>query len=71
MFATDIAARGLDFQALDWVVQLDCPESAASYIHRVGLCHEKLRKPFCGAPFWTHESHLFTDNPCFCFEMLF
>nr|CAD7423751.1 unnamed protein product [Timema monikensis] len=36
LFATDIAARGLDFPAVDWVVQLDCPEDAHTYIHRVG-----------------------------------
>ncbi|OZJ05283.1 hypothetical protein BZG36_01938 [Bifiguratus adelaidae] len=36
LFATDIAARGLDFPAVDWVIQLDCPEDADTYIHRVG-----------------------------------
>ncbi|KAJ3071370.1 ATP-dependent RNA helicase dbp4 [Podochytrium sp. JEL0797] len=36
MFATDIAARGLDFPAVDWVIQLDCPEDVSTYIHRVG-----------------------------------
>jgi len=36
LFATDIAARGLDFPALDWVVQADCPEDVAAYIHRAG-----------------------------------
>ncbi|KAJ0404731.1 hypothetical protein ATCC90586_008351 [Pythium insidiosum] len=36
LFATDIAARGLDFPQVDWVVQLDCPEDTANYIHRVG-----------------------------------
>ncbi|XP_002974028.2 DEAD-box ATP-dependent RNA helicase 32 [Selaginella moellendorffii] len=36
MFATDIAARGLDFPTVDWVVQADCPEDVATYIHRVG-----------------------------------
>ncbi|XP_022089940.1 probable ATP-dependent RNA helicase DDX10 [Acanthaster planci] len=36
LFATDIAARGLDFPAVNWVVQLDCPEDASTYIHRVG-----------------------------------
>lgn len=30
------AARGLDFPAVDWVVQVDCPEDAETYIHRVG-----------------------------------
>lgn len=36
LFATDIAARGLDFPTVDWVVQADCPENIQSYIHRVG-----------------------------------
>ncbi|KAL2609428.1 hypothetical protein R1flu_028001 [Riccia fluitans] len=36
LFCTDVAARGLDFPAVDWVVQMDCPEDVASYIHRVG-----------------------------------
>ena len=36
MLATDIAARGLDFPDVDWVVQLDCPDSVDTYIHRVG-----------------------------------
>lgn len=36
LFATDIAARGLDFPAVNWVLQLDCPEDANTYIHRVG-----------------------------------
>jgi ATP-dependent RNA helicase DDX10/DBP4 len=36
MFATDIAARGLDFPDVDWVIQLDAPEDTAMYIHRVG-----------------------------------
>ena len=36
LFCTDVAARGLDFPAIDWVVQLDCPEDANTYIHRVG-----------------------------------
>jgi ATP-dependent RNA helicase DDX10/DBP4 len=36
LFATDVAARGLDFPGIDWVLQLDCPESTDTYIHRVG-----------------------------------
>lgn len=36
LFATDIVARGLDFPAIDWVVQVDCPEDSATYVHRVG-----------------------------------
>ena len=36
LFATDIAARGLDFPGVDWVIQADCPEDVETYIHRVG-----------------------------------
>ncbi|KAG6634596.1 DEAD-box ATP-dependent RNA helicase 32 [Carya illinoinensis] len=37
LFSTDVASRGLDFnKAVDWVVQADCPEDVATYIHRVG-----------------------------------
>lgn len=36
LFSTDVAARGLDFPAIDWVVQVDCPEDVDTYIHRVG-----------------------------------
>lgn len=36
LFATDIVARGLDFPAIDWVIQVDCPEDVATYVHRVG-----------------------------------
>ncbi|OAD70234.1 hypothetical protein PHYBLDRAFT_115652, partial [Phycomyces blakesleeanus NRRL 1555(-)] len=36
LICTDIAARGLDFPAVDWVIQLDCPEDPETYIHRVG-----------------------------------
>ncbi|GAA5993851.1 hypothetical protein JCM11641_000956 [Rhodosporidiobolus odoratus] len=36
LFATDVAARGLDFPAVDWVVQVDAPEDVETYIHRVG-----------------------------------
>ncbi len=36
LLATDIAARGLDFPAVDWVLQADAPEDVDTYIHRVG-----------------------------------
>lgn len=48
LLCTDIAARGLDIPAVDWVVQLDCPEDADTYIHRVGRTarYEKGGKAF-------------------------
>lgn len=36
LFATDIAARGLDINDLECVVNFDLPRSAADYIHRIG-----------------------------------
>ena len=36
LFCTDVAARGLDFPRVDWVVQLDPPQDPAMYVHRVG-----------------------------------
>ncbi|KAK7205356.1 ATP-dependent RNA helicase DBP4 [Myxozyma melibiosi] len=36
LICTDIVARGIDFPAVDWVVQLDAPEDADTYVHRVG-----------------------------------
>lgn len=36
LLCTDIAARGIDFPGIDWVVQLNCPPDVDTYIHRVG-----------------------------------
>ena len=34
--STDLVDRGLDFPVVDWVLQLDAPEDAETYIHRAG-----------------------------------
>ncbi|CAL1354243.1 unnamed protein product [Linum trigynum] len=45
LVSTDVAARGLDFnKVVDWVVQVDCPEDVASYIHRLGLIYKANMK---------------------------
>ena len=36
LFATDIAARGLDVEDIDCVINFDLPRSPADYIHRIG-----------------------------------
>jgi superfamily II DNA/RNA helicase len=36
LFATDIAARGLDIDDIECVVNYDLPRSPADYIHRIG-----------------------------------
>ena len=36
LLCTDVAARGLDIPAVDWIVQYDPPDDPRDYIHRVG-----------------------------------
>ena len=36
LFTTNVAARGLDFPGVSWVVQADIPEDVETYVHRVG-----------------------------------
>ncbi|GMM36534.1 ATP-dependent RNA helicase [Saccharomycopsis crataegensis] len=36
LICTDVAARGLDIPAVDWIVQFDPPDDPRDYIHRVG-----------------------------------
>jgi len=36
LLATDLAARGIDVQGVDWVVQYDAPLDPAAFVHRIG-----------------------------------
>ena len=36
LLSTDLTARGLDFKSIDWIIQLDCPQTIECYIHRAG-----------------------------------
>ena len=34
LLCTDVAARGLDLPAVDWIVQYNPPTNNADYVHR-------------------------------------
>ena len=36
MVATDIAARGIDIDRLEMVINYDLPDTAETYVHRIG-----------------------------------
>jgi len=36
LVATDIAARGIDVDALEHVINFDLPDVAETYVHRIG-----------------------------------
>ena len=37
LLCTDVAARGLDIPAVDWIIQYDPPDDPREYIHRYSL----------------------------------
>lgn len=53
LVATDVAARGVDISALNYVVNFDMPEDAETYTHRIGRTGragtEGLAMSFCSA----------------------
>jgi len=36
LFATDVIARGIDFEKVDSIIQIDLPQDPNFYIHRIG-----------------------------------
>ena len=36
LFATDVVSRGIDFDHVHFIVQVDPPEDPDNYVHRIG-----------------------------------
>ena len=36
LVSTNLAARGLDFPKVDWILQMDVPDGVETYVHRIG-----------------------------------
>ena len=36
LLATDLVARGIDVADVEWIIQFDCPQDPAFFVHRVG-----------------------------------
>mmetsp|Transcript_7148 Transcript_7148/g.13556 ORF Transcript_7148/g.13556 Transcript_7148/m.13556 type:complete len:455 (+) Transcript_7148:3181-4545(+) len=44
LLCTDLCARGLDFKAVNMVINYDLPTSGVTYVHRIGRCGRGGRK---------------------------
>nr|WP_321268313.1 DEAD/DEAH box helicase [uncultured Sulfurimonas sp.] len=55
LFATDIAARGLDIQDIECVINYDLPRSPTDYIHRIGRT-ARAGKTGLAISFISHEN---------------
>ncbi len=54
LVATDVAARGLDINDVDLIVQVEPPKEVETYIHRSGRTARAGRKGTC-ITFYTHR----------------
>ncbi|GAB3287773.1 ATP-dependent RNA helicase DbpA [Parahaliea aestuarii] len=57
LVATDVAARGLDIDALDMVINYHIPRDLEVYVHRIGRTGRAGSSGFAGTLFSDKESH--------------
>eukprot|EP00899_Mesostigma_viride_P011537 jgi/Mesvir1/20384/Mv12289-RA.1 len=58
LITTDVMARGMDFKGVNCVMNFDFPESATSYVHRIGRCG-RAGRPGTAITLFTES-----DAPC-------
>lgn len=62
LITTDILSRGVDFKGINGVVNYDIPNSAASYIHRVGRTGRAGRNGGMAVTYYTKEDLPYVKN---------
>ncbi|OTB05091.1 hypothetical protein M426DRAFT_22197 [Hypoxylon sp. CI-4A] len=55
LITTDLLMRGIDFRGVNGVINYDIPNSAASYVHRVGRTGRAGHEGGVAVTFYTHE----------------
>lgn len=58
LLCTDVAARGLDIPAVDWIIQYDPPDDPKEYIHRVGATAVSSLQPEGGCEAAFSQKHV-------------
>lgn len=58
LICTDIASRGVDLPMVHWVIQVDCPDSTRSYVHRAGRA-ARMGRAGCSILFLTAQEQAF------------
>ena len=58
LVCSDIAARGLDFQDVNSVINIGLPEKPVDYLHRAGRCGRAGAKGICASIITKEEIHL-------------
>lgn len=61
LIATDVAARGLDIDDVDYVINYDMPEELETYIHRVGRTGRAGRKGTAASFVTAQEEYLIKE----------
>jgi ATP-dependent RNA helicase RhlE len=61
LIATDVSARGIDIENVDYVVNYDLPEIAENYVHRIGRTGRGIQKGFAVSFCSAEEKPILTE----------
>jgi len=61
LVATNVAARGLDVEGVDHVVNFNCPANITDYVHRIGRTGRAGNKGMATTFLSPDDAHIFND----------